>query len=73
QLDIANAVFGPTEDAIATARAEVDAFERAEAQGEGVAVVEGKIVENLHAAAARRLIAEAEAIAALEESLKEGA
>lgn len=73
QLAIANAVFGPTEDAIATARAEVQAFERAEAQGEGVAVVEGKIVENLHAAAARRLIAEAEAIAALEESLKEGA
>ena len=42
------------------------AFEAAEAEGQGVAVVGGKIVENLHVEAARRLIAEAEAIERLE-------
>ncbi|MEM6972132.1 MAG: CoA ester lyase [Pseudomonadota bacterium] len=66
QLAIANRVFAPDPDAVARARTEVAAFEAAEARGEGIAVVEGRIVENLHAAAGRRLIAEAEAIARLE-------
>ena len=42
------------------------AFEAAEARGEGVAVVNGRIVENLHVVTARRLLARAAAIAALE-------
>jgi citrate lyase beta subunit len=66
QLAIANAVFGPSEAALDEARRFVAAYEAALAEGQGVAVVDGRIVENLHVATARRLLAEAEAIAALE-------
>lgn len=66
QIEVANAVFAPTPEEIARAEAQVDAFEAATARGEGVAVLDGRIVENLHVAMARRLLARAEAIAALE-------
>jgi citrate lyase beta subunit len=66
QIAIANEVFAPAPDDLARATAQVEAFEAAEARGEGVAVVNGRIVENLHVAAARRLLARAAAIAALE-------
>lgn len=66
QLAIANEVFAPTEDDLASAEAQVAAFEKAEARGDGVAVLDGRIVENLHAAAARRLLARAAAIAEID-------
>jgi citrate lyase beta subunit len=65
QIAIANATFAPSPDELTLAGAQVAAFEAAEARGEGVAVVNGRIVENLHVAAARRLLARAAAIAAL--------
>ena len=68
QLDIANDVFAPTEDEIALARRQIAAFEEAEASGQGVAVVEGRIVENLHVETARATLARAEAIRALEDA-----
>ncbi|WP_333713165.1 HpcH/HpaI aldolase/citrate lyase family protein [Yoonia sp.] len=68
QIAIANAAFGPTEDEIALARRQIAAFEAAEAQGQGVAVVDGRIVENLHIVTARATLAKAEAIAELESS-----
>ena len=63
QLEIANEIFAPSPEAVAEARAEVAAFEGAHARGEGVAVLDGRIVENLHVAAARRLLDRASAIA----------
>ena len=66
QVAIANAAFGPTEAEIDQARRQIAAFEDAKAQGEGVAVVDGRIVENLHIVTARATLAKAEAIAALE-------
>jgi citrate lyase beta subunit len=66
QIEAANAVFAPSPEDLALAQEQVAAFEAAEARGEGVAVVEGRIVENLHVVSARRLIARAEAIAELE-------
>ncbi|MEM8570528.1 MAG: CoA ester lyase [Pseudomonadota bacterium] len=66
QLAIANDVFAPSQDDVALAKEQVSAFEAAQARGEGVAVVNGRIVENLHVVTARRLLARAEAIAALE-------
>lgn len=66
QLAIANAAFGPTQDDIALARLQIDAYNDAVAKGEGVAVVDGKIVENLHIETARATLAKADAIAALE-------
>jgi citrate lyase beta subunit len=66
QISVANEVFAPSAADIDEARRQVAAFEAAEERGEGVAVLDGRIVENLHVAAARRLLARAEAIAALE-------
>lgn len=66
QIAIANAAFGPTTDEIALAHRQIAAFAAAEAQGQGVAVVDGKIVENLHIVTAKATLAKAEAIAALE-------
>lgn len=65
QLDVANAAFAPSEAEVELARRQIAAFEEAEAKGLGVAVVDGKIVENLHIVTARQVLAKAEAIAAL--------
>ncbi len=62
QLAIANESFGPTEEALAEAHEQLAAFQAVEAAGQGVAVVNGRIVENLHVETAKRLIAESEAI-----------
>ena len=53
QLDIANRIFAPNADDLALAVRYIEAFETAD----GVAVVDGKIVENLHVENARRLLA----------------
>ncbi|CTQ49006.1 HpcH/HpaI aldolase/citrate lyase family protein [Jannaschia donghaensis] len=66
QIAIANAAFGPTQDDLDLARRQIDAFDAAVAQGQGVAVLDGRIVENLHVDTARRTLAKQEAIAALE-------
>lgn len=63
QLAIANSVFAPAPEAIDLARRQIEAFEAADT---GVAVLDGKIVENLHVAAARRLLAQAAVIDAME-------
>ena len=66
QVAITNEIFGPTEDEIDLARRQIAAFEAAEAEGQGVAVVDGRIVENLHIVTARATLAKAAAIATLE-------
>lgn len=66
QIEIANACFGPTEVEVALARRQIDAFEAAMREGQGVAVVDGKIVENLHIETARATLAQADMIARLE-------
>jgi (3S)-malyl-CoA thioesterase len=63
QLAIANAAFAPSVAEIDLSRRQIAAFEEAQAAGHGVAVVDGRIVENLHVATARALLARAEAIA----------
>ncbi|GAB5437984.1 HpcH/HpaI aldolase/citrate lyase family protein [Falsiruegeria mediterranea] len=65
QVDVTNEAFAPSEAEIDLARRQITAFEETEAVGQGVAVVDGKIVENLHVATAREILAKAEAIAAL--------
>ncbi|MDB2407139.1 CoA ester lyase [Jannaschia sp.] len=57
QVDIANAAFAPSTAEIMMARRVIAAFDAALADGEGVAVVDGQIVENLHVDSARRLLA----------------
>jgi (3S)-malyl-CoA thioesterase len=65
QVDVTNAAFSPTKEEVELAQRQIDAFQAAEAAGQGVAVVDGKIVENLHVATARDTLAKVDAIAAL--------
>ena len=65
QLDIANAAFAPSEAEIDLSRRQIEAYEAAIAEGKAVAVVAGRIVENLHVDTARKTLARAEAIAAM--------
>ncbi len=66
QIEIANAAFAPSADEIDLARRQIAAYEEALREGQGVAVVDGRIVENLHVDTARATLSRAEAIAALE-------
>lgn len=66
QLEIANRTFAPSDAEVEDARRKIAAFDAAEAEGLGVAVVDGKIVENLHVETARSVLAKVDAIAALE-------
>ena len=66
QLAVANLAFAPAPDEIALAHRQIAAHAQAVAAGQGVAVLDGRIVENLHVATAHELIARAEAIARLE-------
>ncbi len=66
QVAIANAAFAPTADEIDLAQRQIAAFEKATSEGLGVAVVDGRIVENLHVETARAILAKAAAIEELE-------
>lgn len=65
QVAAANAAFAPGEQEIAAAREIIAGFEQAQAQGKGVVVVNGRLVENLHVEEAKRQLALAAAIARL--------
>jgi citrate lyase subunit beta/citryl-CoA lyase len=64
QLAGANEVFAPSEDELRLSRRIIDAYAEAEAQGKGVVLVDGKLIERLHVDHAKRVVALAEAIAA---------
>lgn len=63
QIDVTNLAFSPSEAEIDLAQRQIEAFDAVEASGQGVAVVDGKIVENLHVETATKLLAKAAAIA----------
>jgi citrate lyase subunit beta/citryl-CoA lyase len=67
QLDPCNEVFAPSVDEVESAREIIAAFEAAEAEGRGVVTVNGRMIENLHVDQARRTLAQADAIAALQQ------
>jgi len=69
QLAVTNEAFAPDEAAIDLARRQIAAFDEVTANGQGVAVVDGKIVENLHIVTARATLARAEAITHLQKAL----
>ena len=66
QVEPCNDVFAPDADEVERARAVIAAFEAARAQGRGVATLDGRLIENLHVDTARKVLATAEAVAALE-------
>jgi citrate lyase subunit beta/citryl-CoA lyase len=63
QVEPANRAWTPSDDEIELARKIIDAFTAAEAEGRGVVTVDGRMIENLHVANARRTLAVADAIA----------
>ena len=63
QIAAANAAFAPDSESVAWSRTVVGAFDLPENSGKGVLRVEGRMVERLHLAEARRVLALAEAIA----------
>jgi citrate lyase subunit beta/citryl-CoA lyase len=65
QVDICNTVWAPSADDIEHARGLIAAFEDGIAAGKGVVTYNGRMIENLHVANAQRLLAVADAIAAL--------
>jgi citrate lyase subunit beta/citryl-CoA lyase len=63
QIDAANAAFGYPPEAVDDARAVMAVWQQAQAEGKGVAVLDGRLIENLHAAEAERVLAFADALA----------
>jgi citrate lyase subunit beta/citryl-CoA lyase len=63
----ANEVFAPAAETVAWSRRVIDAHRAASARGEGVVLLDGKLIENLHVEEAHRIVALAEAIAARDE------
>jgi len=66
QLDGANEVFAPSSSDLEFAARIITAFAEARAGGQGVVLVDGKLIENLHVDNARRLVTLSEAIKAME-------
>ena len=62
----ANETFGPAESEVDQSRKIIEAFEAASAEGKGVVVLDGKLVENLHVENAKRVLALAAMIGELE-------
>ncbi len=65
QIAAANAAFAPGETELAQAREIIECWEQAQAEGKGVVVLNGRLVENLHVEEAKRLLELGEAIAAI--------
>lgn len=66
QIDDSNVAFSPCADALALAERQIEVFETAKAKGKAVAVLDGQMVEELHASEAYRLLALGEVIKVLE-------
>jgi citrate lyase subunit beta/citryl-CoA lyase len=62
QIEPCNAAFSPTQAEVDEARKIIAAFDLPENQGKGVVKLDGRMVERLHAEAARRTVLIAEAI-----------
>ena len=67
-IEIANKAFSPSADEVAWSHKIIEAHAAAMAEGKGVAVFEGKLIENLHVDSAKRIVALAQAVAERENS-----
>ncbi len=66
QVEPANEMWAPSADEVDHAERVIAAFDDAVAAGKGVVTVDGRMIENLHVDNARRVLATAAAIAALD-------
>jgi len=65
-IAVANLVFTPSPKDVGWSRKIIAAHARAVAEGKGVAVVDGMLIENLHVESAKRLVTMADAIAEID-------
>jgi citrate lyase subunit beta / citryl-CoA lyase len=65
QIDAANAAFAPTAEEVEWSRRIIAAHEEAQRAGNGIVLVDGKLIENLHVEDAIRTVALADEIAAM--------
>ena len=65
QVEICNDVWAPSADDVENARCLIAAFDEGLAAGKGVVTYNGRMIENLHVENAKRVLAVADAIAAL--------
>lgn len=56
QVEIVNRIFTPNDDEISVAKRIIEAHEKAKSEGRGATTVDGKLVENVHAAIAQRTL-----------------
>ena len=63
QIAVANNTFGPSPEEVKEAQARIAAYEAAIQSGAGIAVLNGKLIEELHIQDAKRILALANAIA----------
>jgi citrate lyase subunit beta/citryl-CoA lyase len=63
-IEIANAIFAPSAEELAWSHRVIAAHDAALREGKGIVLLDGKLVENLHVASARRVVALAAAIEA---------
>ncbi len=63
QIDPANEIYGFSASEVAQAQRVIDTWNEAEAQGLGVVELDGQLIENLHAADAKRLLRLSQALA----------
>ena len=66
QIAPANDLFGPSHEELADARKIVSAYEQAQAAGNSVITVDGRMIESLHVRDARRILALGDLIAEME-------
>ncbi|MEE9317955.1 MAG: CoA ester lyase [Rhodospirillales bacterium] len=65
-IDAANKAFSPSPEEVEWSKKIIAAHAEASAEGKGVVVVDGKLIENLHVLNAQRVVAMAEAIQEME-------
>ena len=62
QIEAANDAFAPSKEEVQLSRRIIEAYAAAEAEGRGVVVVDGKLIERLHVDHAERVVGLAQAI-----------
>jgi len=62
QIEVANTAFSPSNEDVQTAKELIEAFEAAQSEGKGVAVVNGQMIEELHLQEAQHLLTVSSAI-----------
>jgi citrate lyase subunit beta / citryl-CoA lyase len=70
-IDDANKIFSPSQSELAWAKLVIEAHLDAQKKGQGIVLLDGKLIENLHVESAKRLMIVADSIKELEKNAKQ--